>query len=106
MLKSPAQFRTEAPPSLTSPAYLADLNEVALYGGSTSALRTAEMSVIARENLFDFDKFAYGSAEATLLFLSILIVVIVFFTQYLSWSGVWSLYEQHAFLLPVPFVGM
>lgn len=33
-------------------------------------------------------------------------VVIVYFTQYLSWYGVWSLYEQHAFLLPVPFLGM
>jgi hypothetical protein len=32
-------------------------------------------------------------------------VVIVYFTQYLSWHGVWSLYEQHAFLLPVPFWG-
>jgi hypothetical protein len=32
-------------------------------------------------------------------------VVIVFFTQYTSWNGVWSLYEQHAFLLPVPFMG-
>lgn len=33
-------------------------------------------------------------------------VVIVFFTQYTSWHGVWSLYEQHAFLVPVPFFGM
>jgi len=32
-------------------------------------------------------------------------VVLVYFTQYLSWHGVWSLYEQHAFLLPVPFLG-
>jgi hypothetical protein len=31
---------------------------------------------------------------------------IVFFTQYTSWNGVWSLYEQHAFLLPVPFFGL
>jgi hypothetical protein len=30
-------------------------------------------------------------------------VLIVFFTKFLSWHGVWSLYEQHAFLLPVPF---
>lgn len=35
-----------------------------------------------------------------------LYVVIVFFTQYTSWSGIYSLYEQHAFLLPVPFAGM
>jgi hypothetical protein len=33
-------------------------------------------------------------------------VLIVFFTQYTSWNGVWSLYEQHAFLLPIPFFGM
>ncbi|HEY7153610.1 MAG TPA: hypothetical protein VH575_06605 [Gemmataceae bacterium] len=33
-------------------------------------------------------------------------VTIVFFTQYTSWNGVWSLYEQHAFLVPVPFFGM
>ncbi|HVK12548.1 MAG TPA: hypothetical protein VM597_27615, partial [Gemmataceae bacterium] len=33
-------------------------------------------------------------------------VIIVFFTQYTSWNGVWSLYEQHAFLVPVPFFGM
>jgi hypothetical protein len=34
-----------------------------------------------------------------------LYVLLVYFTQYLSWYGVWSLYEQHAFLLPVPFLG-
>jgi hypothetical protein len=33
-------------------------------------------------------------------------VLVVFFTQYISWHGVWSLYEQHAFLLPVPFFSM
>src|SRR5262249_14842100 len=33
-------------------------------------------------------------------------VLIVFFTQYTSWHGVWSLYEQHAFLVPVPFLSM
>jgi hypothetical protein len=33
-------------------------------------------------------------------------VFIVFFTQYTSWHGVWSLYEQHSFLVPVPFLGM
>lgn len=30
-------------------------------------------------------------------------VVVVFFSQYTSWNGIWSLYEQHAFLLPAPF---
>jgi hypothetical protein len=36
----------------------------------------------------------------------LLYVVLVYFTQYLSWYGVWSLYEQHAFLVPAPFLGM
>lgn len=31
--------------------------------------------------------------------------VVLYFTQYLSWYGTFSLYEQHAFLLPVPFLG-
>ena len=31
---------------------------------------------------------------------------IVFITQFTAWRGFWSLYEQHAFLLPVPFVNM
>jgi hypothetical protein len=35
-----------------------------------------------------------------------LYVTIVFFTQYTAWEGVVSLYEQHAFLLPVPFLSM
>jgi hypothetical protein len=33
-------------------------------------------------------------------------VLIAYFTQFTSWNGVWSLYEQHAFLLPVPFFGL
>ena len=33
-------------------------------------------------------------------------VLIVYFTQYVSWYGGLSLYEQHAFLLPVPFLGL
>jgi hypothetical protein len=37
---------------------------------------------------------------------SIFYVIILFFSQYTSWGGVWSLYQQHAFLLPVPFLGM
>ncbi|MBI1904497.1 MAG: hypothetical protein HYS13_25655 [Planctomycetia bacterium] len=32
--------------------------------------------------------------------------LIVFFTQYTGWHGVWGMYEQHAFLLPVPFLGV
>jgi hypothetical protein len=33
-------------------------------------------------------------------------VLLVFLTQFTSWHGLWSLYEQHAFLLPVPFLSM
>jgi len=33
-------------------------------------------------------------------------VLFVFVWQYISWSGIAGLYEQHAFLLPVPHVGM
>lgn len=33
-------------------------------------------------------------------------VLIVFLAQYTSWGGLGSLYEQHAFLLPVPFLDM
>ncbi len=29
--------------------------------------------------------------------------LIVYFTQFTAWQGIWSLYEQHAFMLPVPF---
>jgi hypothetical protein len=32
-------------------------------------------------------------------------VIFVFFAQYTAWEGILSLYEQHAFLLPVPFLG-
>lgn len=33
-------------------------------------------------------------------------MLIVFFSQYTAWKGIASLYEQHAFLLPVPLIGM
>jgi hypothetical protein len=33
-------------------------------------------------------------------------VLVVYFTQFTSWNGIASLYEQHAFLVPVPFFGM
>jgi hypothetical protein len=34
---------------------------------------------------------------------ALLYVMVVFLAQYTSWGGVGSLYQQHAFLLPVPF---
>ncbi len=43
--------------------------------------QTKTMSVMARENLFEFDKFAYGAAASTMLFLiiaSITVIYIVF----------------------------
>lgn len=43
---------------------------------NTDATRT--MSVFARENLFDYDRFAYGSAASTLLFLVIALITISF----------------------------
>ncbi len=36
------------------------------------------MSVMARENLFDFDKFAYGAAASTMLFLIIATITILY----------------------------
>jgi hypothetical protein len=37
---------------------------------------------------------------------ALMYVLLVYFTQYLSWYGVWSLFEQHAFLVPAPFLGI
>jgi hypothetical protein len=37
---------------------------------------------------------------------ALIYVLVVYFTQYVSWYGGLSLYEQHAFLLPVPFLGL
>ena len=37
---------------------------------------------------------------------ALLYVLVVFMAQYTSWGGAGSLYEQHAFLLPVPFLNM
>ena len=40
--------------------------------------QTRTMSVLARENLFDFDKFAYGAAASTMLFLIIASVTVIY----------------------------
>ena len=40
-----------------------------IYVLTPNSSSTKTLSVISRENLFDFDKFAYGSAQATMLFL-------------------------------------
>ncbi len=39
-------------------------------------------------------------------FLVLVYALFVWLSQYLSWYGVVSLYEQHPFLLPVPFTGL
>ena len=49
-----------------------------IYVLTPNSAQTKTMSIIARENMFDFDKFAYGSAESTLLFLIILVTVVAY----------------------------
>jgi trehalose/maltose transport system permease protein len=49
-----------------------------IYVLTPNSAQTKTMSVIARENLIDFDKFAYGSAESTLLFLLIAVMTILY----------------------------
>ena len=49
-----------------------------IYVLTPNSAQTKTMSVIARENLIDFDKFAYGSAESTLLFLLIAVITILY----------------------------
>ena len=46
-----------------------------------------------------------GVGRLGMLPIAALYVLIVFGAQYTSWGGSWDLYEQHAFLLPVPFLG-
>jgi hypothetical protein len=46
------------------------------------------------------------TARFAMLSVTVLYAVIVYFSQYAAWEGIWSLYEQHAFLLPVPFLGL
>ena len=48
-----------------------------VYVLTPNSAQTATVSAIARDNLFDFDKFAYGCSEATLTFLIILAAVIL-----------------------------
>jgi hypothetical protein len=45
------------------------------------------------------------ASRLAMLPLAAIYAVVVYFTQYLSWYGVWSLYEQHAFGVPAPFLG-
>lgn len=53
-----------------------------IYVLTPNSQATKTMSIIARENLIDFDKFAYGSAQSTLLFA----ILAVFVSLYI-WLG-------------------
>ena len=49
-----------------------------IYVLTPNNVQTKSMSIFARENLFEFDKFAYGSAASTLLFLIIGLLTIAY----------------------------
>jgi len=49
-----------------------------IYVLTPNSAATKTMSVISRENLFDFDKFAYGSAQSTFLFLMIAVMTALY----------------------------
>jgi trehalose/maltose transport system permease protein len=49
-----------------------------IYVLTPNNVQTKSMSVFARENLFEFDKFAYGSAASTLLFVILALLTILF----------------------------
>ncbi|AZO13161.1 MULTISPECIES: sugar ABC transporter permease [unclassified Mesorhizobium] len=49
-----------------------------IYVLTPNNVQTKSMSVFARENLFEFDKFAYGSAASTLLFLILALLTIAY----------------------------
>ena len=49
-----------------------------IYVLTPNSAQTKTISVLARENLIDFDKFAYGSAQSTMLFLIIALMTILY----------------------------
>jgi trehalose/maltose transport system permease protein len=49
-----------------------------IYVLTPNSSQTKTISVLARENLIDFDKFAYGSAQSTMLFLIIATMTILY----------------------------
>lgn len=53
-----------------------------IYVLTPNSKATKTMSIISRENLFEFDKFAYGSAQSTLLFA----IIAIFVAAYI-WLG-------------------
>jgi hypothetical protein len=46
------------------------------------------------------------AARLSLLPVAAIYVLLVYVTQYTSWYGAYSLFEQHAFLVPVPFLNL
>jgi len=48
LLKSPGQFQPEPPIPLSSREWVRQFNEIKMYGGATSAVRTADQTAIAR----------------------------------------------------------
>lgn len=42
--------------------------------------------------------------RAAIVAAALVYVLVVFLSQYTSWGGAWSLFEQHAFLTPAPFL--
>jgi trehalose/maltose transport system permease protein len=49
-----------------------------IYVLTPNNVQTKSMSVFARENLFEFDKFAYGSAASTLLFVILIVLTVIY----------------------------
>ena len=49
-----------------------------IYVLTPNSAATKTMSIISRENMIDFNKFAYGSAQSTLLFTIIALFVILY----------------------------
>lgn len=49
-----------------------------IYVLTPNSAQTKTMSVISRENIIDFDKFSYGSAQSTLLFLIIALITVIY----------------------------
>jgi hypothetical protein len=36
--------------------------------------------------------------------IALIYVTVLYFSQFTSWTGIYSLFEQHAFLVPAPFL--
>lgn len=46
------------------------------------------------------------SIRPVMLIVPLAYLFVLFFSQYVSWHGTWSLFEQHIFLVPAPFFGL